>query len=123
MSPELELGARLRDNHQRVFLACTGAGAGLQQRLWAPPGASEWLVGGLFPYATDETDLFLGFRPDSYCSERTALELAMSAFMRAAAPAIGSPVGIGITASVASLRAHKGDHRIFAAAITVDRAI
>lgn len=118
----IELGEVLlrADPPVRVFVACTGAGAGIQNALWQVPGASAYLVGGVFPYSTHETDRFLGFKPDSYCSRTTAIELAMAAYMRAceSSSAGDRPVGLGVTAVVSSNREHKGDHRVFAAVVT-----
>jgi hypothetical protein len=116
MTSEHELLERLRDEASaRVYVACTGAGAGLAQRLWAVPGASSFLVGASFPYATEAVDAFLGFTPDRYCSEETALDLATAAYL-AAAPG-EDVIGVGLTASVASLNPHRGPHRIYAASL------
>lgn len=109
----------IRDRGTSIFVVATGAGAGLQQMLWLVPGISRVLVGAAFPYAQAETDELLGFRPASYCSRGTAIELAMAAFMRAKAGGGARPaVGLAITASVASNVAHRSDHRIHAAAVS-----
>ncbi len=108
-----------------VFLASTGAGAGIQQDLWAPAGASAFLKGTVFPYYKGEMNEFLGLVPPTgYCSEATAMFIASQAFVRAreAAWRAGTPdraaLGIGVTASVASQTAHKGDHRAFIAIVS-----
>ena len=106
----------IRDSGARVYVACTGAGAGLQGLLWRLPGSSSFLVGASFPYAADATDEFLGFRPEKYCSPETALDLATEAFLRAGAGP--KAIGIGLTASVASHTAHRGDHRVHIAWLT-----
>lgn len=112
----IESLADIRDKLKtRIYVACTGAGAGFQNLLWRVPGASSYLIGGAFPYAPEETDAFLGFKPERYCSAETALDMAMEAYYRAYAPDGAPPIGIGLTASVASLKAHRGDHRVFAA--------
>lgn len=108
---------RLRDETEaRVYVACTGAGAGLSQLLWSVPGSSSFLVGGSFPYATSAVDEFLGFRVEQYCSEATAVDLASAAFLRSGAGR--DAVGVGLTASVASVRVHRAAHRIFAATMS-----
>jgi hypothetical protein len=110
----------------RVFVAATGAGAGLQASLWSVPGSSSFLVGAAFPYAAHETERFLGFRPMHFCDEDTAVELAIAAYLRGReatlADAAGGAskarvIGLGLTASVASLAPHRGDHRVFVATI------
>jgi hypothetical protein len=117
---------RLRslDPPAKIFVAATGAGAGVQRALWSVPGASAFFVGAAFPYAAAETARLLGFEPARYCDPAAALELAMAAYLRAreaeaaqaewgaAAP---PAIGLGLTASVATLEPHRGDHRVFVA--------
>lgn len=112
----IESLADIRDKLKtRIYVACTGAGAGFQNHLWSLPGASSYLIGAAFPYAPEDTDEFLGFKPERYCSAETALDMAMGAYYRAYTPDGAPPIGIGLTASVASQKAHRGDHRVFAA--------
>lgn len=107
----------IRESGKRVYVVATGGGAGLQSLLWNEPGVSSVLVGASFPYATEETDDLLGFKPEKYASVETAIDLAMAAYMRAWAPG-SQAVGIGLTASVASNREHRGDHRVHVAAFS-----
>jgi nicotinic acid mononucleotide adenylyltransferase/nicotinamide mononucleotide (NMN) deamidase PncC len=117
MTVAVELVERLRDEvTARVYVACAGGGAGLQQMLWSVPGASSFLVGATFPYATDAVDEVIGFAPERYCSEATAMDLASAAFTRAGGG--HAAVGVGVTAKVASVEAHRGPHRVFAASVT-----
>lgn len=111
----------------KVFVAATGAGAGVQGSLWRVPGSSAFLVGAAFPYAAHETERFLGFRPARFCDEDAAVELAIAAYLRgreaALADASGGSggagvIGLGLTASVASVAPHRGDHRVFAASLS-----
>jgi hypothetical protein len=112
------------DTH-RIHIAATGAGAGLQALLWSVPGCSSLLSGASFPYAQDETDAFLGHSPGRYASAEAAIDLAIGAYHRArrATQPAKVPVGIGIAASVASLGAHRGEHRIHVAALAPGCAI
>lgn len=107
---------RIRDQGQaRIYLACTGAGAGLQNLLWEVPGISSVFVGASFPYEREAAQDFLHFDPGTYCSPTMAVALAMESFYRAIKEGGTGPVGIGLTASVASTQPHRGDHRIFGA--------
>lgn len=108
----------LNDGPWRIFTACTGGGAGLAKTLWSIPGASQYLVGSAFPYAKEATIDFLGFEPEKFCHEDTALHLAMEAYRRAWKPGKAHAVGVGLTASVATLREHRGGHCIYSAAVT-----
>lgn len=113
-----ELIARLREKNLRLFVAATGAGSGIQDALWLIPGCSSFFVGAVFPYAQHETDNFLGFKPEKYCSPETAMDLAMTAYMRACDGSDAEPIGLGLTASVASLTEHRGDHRVHVTVVT-----
>jgi len=108
----------------KVFVAATGAGAGIQGSLWSVPGSSAFLAGAAFPYAAHETERLLGFRPTRFCDEDAAVELAIATYLRgreaALAETSGAPtpiVGLGLTASVASLVPHRGEHRVFVATL------
>jgi len=101
----------------RIYLACTGAGAGAQTEIWKTPGCSAYLAGAVFPYAHDQLQEFLGFAPEHACSADSALELAMAAYQRAWRPG-SEAIGVGLTAVVASTREHRADHRIHGAVMT-----
>jgi hypothetical protein len=108
----------------RVFVAATGAGAGIQHALWRTPGASTYLAGAVFPYAQNELCDFLGFTPERYASEETAVDMAMAAYARAFDPESDrEPVGLGVTASVTSNRPHRGDLRVHASVMTRNQVI
>ena len=106
-----------------LHIAATGAGAGLQDELWQVPGSSAYLSGASFPYAPEEHEELVGFKPEHYCSEEDAIDLASAAYMKAYRFGEKKPVGIGITASVASEKEHRGDHRIFGCIMTDDKVI
>lgn len=107
----------------RLYVIATGAGAGIQQTLWSIPGCSSFFVGAMFPYDGTQTEELLGFKPESFCSEATALDLAMAAYMKACnGDPTKKPMGLGLTASVSTLKAHRGEHRVHAAVITQEGA-
>src|SRR6185369_2016869 len=103
-----------------IHVIATGAGAGLQQLLWEVPGSSAYLSGATFPYSEEEQAELLGFMPEHFCSEEAAIDLASAAYMKAYKFNGPRPVGVGITASVASEKEHRGDHRVHACVITND---
>lgn len=109
---------QLKTANINLHVVATGGGAGLQQLLWAMPGSSAYLSGASFPYDTQEQIDLLGFTPESFCSEENAVDLASVAYMKAYKFGGKDPVGLGITASVASEKIHRGDHRIFVCVIT-----
>jgi len=115
----------------KVFVAATGAGAGIQSSLWSVPGSSAFLAGAAFPYAAHETERLLGFRPARFCDEDAAIELAIAAYLRAREASLAATdgaskekvLGLGLTASVASLEPHRGDHRVFVATLSEGGAV
>src|SRR5579885_1061397 len=59
--------------------------------------------------------------PEHFCSEEAAIDLASAAYMKAYRFGGKKPVGVGVTASVASTTMHRGDHRFFVCFITNDK--
>jgi nicotinamide mononucleotide (NMN) deamidase PncC len=106
-----------------IHIAATGAGAGLQQLLWAVPGSSAYLSGSSFPYAAQEQEQFLGFMPEHFCCQEAAADLASAAYIKAFKFGGNKPIGLGITASVASEKEHRGEHRAHFCIITDDKAL
>lgn len=109
----------LLDLPVRVYVSASGAGSGIQDLLWSVPGASHYLVGGIFPYAKEALTKFLGYEPEKFCGPATAMDMAITSYLAASNgdPAV-SPVGLGITASVASKQEHRGDHRVYGAVVS-----
>lgn len=111
----------LKNSGISIHVIATGAGAGIQQKLWETPGCSAYLSGASFPYAPEETEELLGFKPDQFVSKETAIDLASAAYMKAFRFGGKKAVGVGVTASVASSREHRGDHRFHMCVITEDQ--
>lgn len=112
---------KLKEAGVSIHVIATGGGAGLQQLLWQVPGSSAYLSGASFPYSVEEQEDLLGFMPEHFSSEEAAIDLASEAYMKAYKFAGKKPVGLGIAASVASEKIHRGDHRVFACVITEDQ--
>lgn len=108
----------------RIHVSAAGAGAGIQSRLWGIPGASQFLEGATFPYSKEGMTRFLGYCPEKFVSQRTAIDMAISAYLLASNgdPSI-TPIGLGLTASVATLKEHRGEHKVCVAAITRTQAL
>lgn len=107
---------------RRLFFVASGAGSRFQNDLWMVPGTSGFLVGAAFPYAKDDTDEFLGFKPEKYCSREEVLQLAMEAYMRARRVPSGDAIGMAMTAAVSSCDGlpRRGEHRVFVAVISAN---
>ena len=98
---------------RRVVLAITGGGSGAISELLRVPGGSRTLVEAIVPYDGVSLAQFLTGAPDQACSEETATAMARRARERARSliPEAPATVGLGATASLASDRPKKGEHR------------
>ncbi len=120
----------LKEKNVGIYVAATGAGAGIQDLLWSVPGASKFLLGASFPYSSNEFDKFIGYRKGTgYCSADGATELAMASYIRARETLIfneewkKNAIGIGISAAVTTDRTRLGDNRVFITVITDQDAL
>ncbi len=100
-------------------LAVTGGGAGAAAWLLSVPGGSRTVLEVQVPYHEQALTEYLGHRPESFCSAATGRELATRAYERAGWLAPGAAVvGVGCTASLATDRPKRGDHRVHVAVRT-----
>lgn len=112
-----------------LHVSATGAGPTLQKEIWSTPGCSAYFIGCFIPYRRTQLHSFLGHEPDeSYVAPEVAIDMASASYIRAAEALFtekieGNPVGIGITAAVASSRLPRGDHRAQIVVITKDNVI
>lgn len=107
--------------HQAV-LAVTGGGSGAISQLLQVPGASRTVLEAVVPYASTALAAWLGTAADQACSESTARAMAMASWMRARelAPTVDPHrlLGVSATASLASDRPKRGEHRVHVAVQT-----
>ncbi len=113
---------QVHDAPQMFVLSVTGGGTGAIGRLLRVPGASRTLLEARVPYAAAALADWLGRPPEQACSRRTGLLLAAAAWQRALQllqrepeRQHAVPVGLGCTASLASDRPKRGDHRCWVA--------
>ncbi len=125
IDPLSNLIAAIHDTPTRVALAITGGGSAALSRLLTVPGASRTVLEGQVPYAASALTEYLGSPPDRFCDDSTALAMAVAAFQRATSLAEDDTsrdtlLGLGATASLASDRPKRGDHRALVAVQTVN---
>jgi hypothetical protein len=100
----------------KCVLAVTGGGAQAAGLLLSVPGGSRTVLETIIPYHDQALCDYLGRRPAQFCSVETARAMAVRAAERAEWLAPGeSVVGVGCTASLASDRPKRGDHRFHVA--------
>lgn len=99
----------------KFVLYVTGGGSLAISDLLSVSGGSKTFLAANVPYSEQALAKLLSKPPEQACSERTARQLAMAAWKEACAlsgekgPRI---IGLGCTASLASNRPKRGDHRI-----------
>src|SRR5208282_3305586 len=100
----------------RCVLALAGGGTGAAADLLGVPGGSRTILEVTVPYHTEALTEYLGRQPEQFCSAATAQNLAARAYERAGWLAPGEAIlGIGCTASLATDRPKRGDHRFHVA--------
>ena len=115
-TPWTLLVSAIHASANRAVVAVTGGGSKAISQLLEVPGASRTLLEGVVPYSQPALTEWLGGTPEQSCSERTARGMAMAAWMRARTLAADADpvelIGLGLTASLASDRPKKGEHRV-----------
>jgi nicotinic acid mononucleotide adenylyltransferase len=106
----------------KCVLAVTGGGASAAALLLNVPGGSRTILEVIVPYNEKALVEFLGRRPAQFCSAATSRELAARSYERATWLAPGEIVlGVGCTASLATDRPKRGDHRFYLACHTIEQ--
>ena len=113
---------KIHDSGSRLVLVVTGGGSQAISSLLSVAGASRSILLATVPYADTALTEWLGSRPESFCSSRTARAMAMSAYEKAKILDASAErlVGVSCTASLASDRPKKGPHRFFIATQTIE---
>ena len=123
--PDFDWKMAVADIHAAPILAviaATGGGSSAIGRLLELPGGSRTLLEALVPYSHSSLEDWLGCEVEQACNPQAARAMAMAAWTRARALAPDNDpqhlVGIGATASLASDRPKRGEHRLHVAVQT-----
>ncbi len=109
--------------HKCVF-ALTGGGTSAAAMLLSIPGGSRTILEIAVPYHEEALVEFLGHRPAQSCSAATSRAIAARAYERALWLVPGDVVvGIGCTASLATDRPKRGEHRFYLGVRTANRIV
>ena len=113
-----ELIQKIHDAPPQGVLAVAGAGSQAVAWLLGVAGASRTLLEVVVPYGRLSMIDLVGFEPDQFVSGETALNMAKAAFSRAERLLEGDfpAVGLACTATIATDRPKRGEHRAFIAA-------
>ena len=114
----LDLVQRIHDSDMMAVVAVAGAGTAAISWLLGVAGASRTVLEILVPYASSSLTEFVGEEPQQFVSEDTAVAMAKSAYRRALHLREGGApvVGIACTATIATDRTKRGEHRCHIAA-------
>lgn len=110
----------LHDSPWQGVIYLTGGGAEFITEQLKTPGASRTVLEIMVPYSEAALTDLLQFKPDQFCSDATARAIAMAAFQRARSLGADQPFGLGCTASLATDRPKRGEHRAYIAVQTQD---
>jgi hypothetical protein len=117
MNTVQDIAARIHGSPQQAVMVVSGAGSQAIAWLLGVAGASRTVLEGLVPYGTESMLDFLGFEPEQFVSEDTARSMARAAFRRARR--LGGKdvplLGLGCTATIATDRLKRGEHRCYVA--------
>ena len=113
LTANANLISALHAHPARWVLAMTGGGASAAGELLRVPGGSRTLLEIIVPYHEQALAEYLGYWPETFCSEATSQALADKSQARARWLVAGQAAfGLGCTASLVSDRPKRGDHRI-----------
>ena len=103
----------LHSTEGMASLVIAGAGAPAMGWILGVAGASRTVLDVQIPYASSAMVDYIGAEPEQYVSERAALDLARAAYRRAVALREGGypVVGLSCSATIATDRPKRGDHR------------
>ncbi|MBL8799047.1 MAG: hypothetical protein JNM56_34495 [Planctomycetia bacterium] len=108
----------------KYVLALTGGGASAAAHLLTVPGGSRTILEVVVPYHEQALNDFLGRPPEQYCSVECGRALARRAYERAGWLTPREAVaGLGCTATLATDRPKKGDHRFHLSYRTSQRLV
>lgn len=111
--PIEELVQQIHESPSRFVLAISGGGSGAITSICQTPGATRTLLEAVIPYSSESLTDWLGGKPDRFCSAGTARRMAMVALFRANQldDSEVPRAGVSCTASLATDRPKRGEHR------------
>ena len=104
---------KIHDSPPQGVLAVSGAGTNAIAWIMGVAGASRTVLEVVIPYASNSMIDWVGHEPDQYVSAGNARDMAKAAYLRALHLREGTePVlGLACTATIATDRPKRGDHR------------
>jgi len=117
----LSLVDQIHNSGRHIVISVTGGGSRFLGDLITVPGASRSILDARVPYSSPALAEWIGTEPESYCSRETALAMASVGWWHARRLLAASGgetrncVGVACTASLASNRPKRGDHRCWLA--------
>ena len=115
---------QIYQTNAKAVITTAGGGASAIAWIQSVPGSSRTFLKGAVPYHPDTLETSLGFQPDQSVSEEVALVLAEQSYNEAYSltKSDTNSIGIGCTATLATDRPKRGEHRCHVAVMTAHRA-
>lgn len=103
----------IHDSPGQLVLVVAGAGHSALSHLLNVAGASRTLLEAIIPYSNAAFNDFLSYSPTQYVAAETARRMAGRAYTRACQLSLDrtTAIGVGCTATIATDRTKRGDHR------------
>lgn len=109
-----ELIESIQTSGVKACMVLSGGGISAAQQILGHGGASRFVLDVQVPYIQKAFDNYLRFKPESYCSVETAMDLSIQAYENALALTGDEDViGIACTAGIATNRVRRGEDRAF----------
>ena len=104
---------KIHDSPQQTVLAVAGAGSQAVAWLLGVGGASRTLLEVIVPYGPQSMIELVGHEPPQFVSAETARDIASATYKRSLQLREGTPpvLGLGCTATIATDRTKRGEHR------------
>lgn len=103
---------KIHASPSQVAIISTGGAAQALTWLLELPGSSRTVLEISVPYGPEALEEQLGYTPPKFVTPEVAQQLATRAFEHAQKLTSGIPLGVGCTASLATLHPKRGEHRV-----------
>ena len=113
MDPDIrDIVEKIHASPPQAVIISTGGAAQALTWLMELPGSSRTVLEVKVPYGKKALEEQLGYAPEKFVTPEVAQQLAARAYERAQRLTSGKPLGVGCTASLATLHPKRGEHRV-----------
>lgn len=121
-SEQHDLIERIHARGWKSVWAVTGGGISAIHWVMAHPGASRFVLDVRIPYSREALEDFLGEKPEYACSEKTARNMAQTAFTHAS-NVTPHALGVACTAVLQTIGEQSQAHRAFICIQSLEKTV